>query len=174
MGKSAVSFAKKILLLSYKIESVINIFLVLSAMTLVVAQVILRYVLKLPLMGIEELLVFPTIWMYMIGGATASYERSHIECGIMTLYLHTETSVKVFNLIKTFLSSAIGIWLMYWSFWFFEYGLRIHKTSAVLRMPMKFAQSAVFVGLLLMVVYALRDLFMSIVAFSKKSSEGEN
>ncbi|MFR5011834.1 MAG: hypothetical protein ACLTDI_13210 [Acutalibacteraceae bacterium] len=36
-------------------------------------------------MGIEELMLFPIIWLYMLGGANASYEKSHIECGILTL-----------------------------------------------------------------------------------------
>ena len=45
-------------------------------------EVFARYVLKSSLMGIEELMLFPIIWLYMLGGANASYEKSHIECGI--------------------------------------------------------------------------------------------
>ena len=50
-------------------------------------EVFARYVLKSSLMGIEELMLFPIIWLYMLGGANASYENSHIECGILTLYI---------------------------------------------------------------------------------------
>ena len=50
-------------------------------------EVFARYVLKSSLMGIEELMLFPIIWLYMLGGANASYEKSHIECGILTLYI---------------------------------------------------------------------------------------
>ena len=36
-------------------------------------EVFARYVLKSSLMGIEELMLFPIIWLYMLGGANASY-----------------------------------------------------------------------------------------------------
>ena len=35
-------------------------------------EVFARYVLKSSLMGIEELMLFPIIWLYMLGGANAS------------------------------------------------------------------------------------------------------
>lgn len=50
-------------------------------------QVILRYILKMPLMGIEELMTFFIIWLYMMGGSVASEQRSHINCAILTLYI---------------------------------------------------------------------------------------
>lgn len=44
---------------------------------LVFVQVILR-ALDMPLFGIEELLTFPTIWIYFLGGACASFtDRPH-------------------------------------------------------------------------------------------------
>lgn len=49
---------------------------------LVFVQVILR-ALDMPLFGIEELLTFPTIWIYFLGGACASFTDSHIECGLV-------------------------------------------------------------------------------------------
>ena len=49
-------------------------------------QVVLRYVLKAPLMGIEELMTFFIIWLYMMGGSVASEQRTHIECGILSLF----------------------------------------------------------------------------------------
>lgn len=49
---------------------------------LVFVQVILR-ALNMPLFGIEELLTFPTIWIYFLGGACASFTNSHIECGLV-------------------------------------------------------------------------------------------
>ena len=48
------------------------IVLTVAVALLVFIQVILRYVFKAPLMRIEELLLFPTIWLYMIGGVVAS------------------------------------------------------------------------------------------------------
>lgn len=58
----------------------------LAMVALVTVQVILR-MLNMPLFGIEELLNFPTIWIYFIGGACAAYTNAHIECGLLKRYL---------------------------------------------------------------------------------------
>ena len=46
-----------------KVLDWINVFSLLSVAVLMFVQVILRYVLKMPLMGIEELCYFPTVWL---------------------------------------------------------------------------------------------------------------
>ncbi len=51
-------------------------------------------------MGIEELMLFPTIWLYMLGGANASQDRTHIECGILTLYIKKPRSMQIFKIFK--------------------------------------------------------------------------
>ena len=48
-----------------KVLDWINVFSLLSVAVLMFVQVILRYVLKMPLMGIEELCYFPTVWLYL-------------------------------------------------------------------------------------------------------------
>lgn len=162
MANSAIkdtSLLGKVLSVMYKLQSFCNICLVLGTASLVVIQVFMRYVLQTPLMGIEELLLFPAIWMYMLGGASASLERTHIECGIMTLYIKRPLTMKLFNLMKGLLSAGIGAWLLYWAYWYFEYAMRVKKTSAILHIPLVIAQSSLFIGILLMVIYALVECY---------------
>ncbi len=59
-----------------------NSVIALAMVTLVTVQVILR-MLNMPLFGIEELLNFPTIWIYFIIEPCAAYTNAHIECGII-------------------------------------------------------------------------------------------
>ena len=58
-----------------KVLDWINVFSLLSVAVLMFVQVILRYVLKMPLMGIEELCYFPTVWLYLFAAVKASSER---------------------------------------------------------------------------------------------------
>ena len=169
----AASFLKKVMAYMYRVQSLVEIAIVLFAALLVVVQVFLRYVLKMPLMGIEELLLFPTIWMYMLGGANASYERTHIECGIMTLYMKRPFTIKLFAFMKSLISSLICSWLLYWAYWYFEYALRVKKTSAVLHIPLVIAQSALFLGLLLMLIYAIAELAERAAAFFRTEKPAE-
>ena len=125
---------------------------------LVSIQVILRYLLHLPLMGIEELLLFPSIWLYMLGGANASRERSHIECGVLVLYMRKEKSLAFFKFIKTAIAFVISCWLTYWAWWFFMYSLNTWKLSDLLYLPMFFGESAIFIGLVLMTLFTFIEV----------------
>jgi TRAP-type transport system small permease protein len=125
---------------------------------LVVMQVILRYVLKMPLMGIEEIMLFPTIWLYMLGGGIASRERDHIQAGILTLYIKSERTMKIFFFVRTVVAFLVSCWLTYWAFRYFGYSLRIWKLSPLLYLPLFFGESAMFIGLLSMTYFTFVEL----------------
>jgi TRAP-type C4-dicarboxylate transport system permease small subunit len=119
-------------------------------------------------MGIEELLFFPTIWLYMLGGANASQERNHISCGILTLYIKKPLTMMKFNIMKNTVSIIVGVWLLYWAYWLFTYSLNLWKTSDLLYIPMFFMESAPFIGLLLMVFYGVIEWLDSIQIYLRE------
>lgn len=159
---------KKFLKYLVRIQNRITVSIMLIIPIMVFIQVLLRYVFKAPLMGIEELLIFPTIWLYMLGGAMASEKRSHITCGILILYIKTEKGMKIFNIVKAFFASITSLWLTYWAFWYFIYSLKMWKYSAILSAPMFFAESALFIGLVLMTFYSIYELYERLINFRKK------
>jgi TRAP-type transport system small permease protein len=142
-----------------KAQRLVTLFLILVLPLLVFIQVLLRYVFKAPLMGIEELMLFPTIWLYMLGGANASMERNHISCGVFTIYIKKEKTKNFFDLITSILSFLISSWLAYWAFQYFLYSFKVWKVSNLLYIPMFIGESAVFVGVFLMTLYAAMDIF---------------
>lgn len=121
-------------------------------------QVLLRYVFKAPLMGIEELMTFFIIWLYMMGGSIASEQRSHIECGILTLYIKKEKTMAIFKCCKGIFSMAVCIWLTRWAFWFFSYSFNLWKHSDILNIPMFIGESAMFIGLIFMLFFGVLEL----------------
>jgi len=142
-----------------KAQRFVTLCLILILPLLVFVQVLLRYVFKAPLMGIEELMLFPTIWLYMLGGANASMERNHISCGVLTLYIKREKTNHLFNLVTSILSFLISTWLTFWAFKYFLYSFKVWKVSNLLYIPMFIGESAVFVGVLIMTLYAAMDIF---------------
>lgn len=158
---------KKFLKYLVSIQNRITVGLMIVIPIMVFIQVLLRYVFKAPLMGIEELLLFPTIWLYMLGGAMASEKRSHITCGILILYIKTQKGMDVFNMIKAFFASLVSLWLTYWAFWYFVYSLTMWKTSDLLYVPMFFGESAIFIGLVLMLFYSFYELYERLIQFNK-------
>ncbi|MCF8012269.1 MAG: TRAP transporter small permease [Clostridiales bacterium] len=149
--------------------------LMLSLPLLMFIQVLLRYVLNAPLMGVEELLLFPTIWLYMLGGANASMERSHITCGILTLYIKKEKTMSLFNIARCLVSLLVSLWLTYWALWYFVYSFTCWKLSNLLFIPMFFGESAVGIGLVLMTLYTVVELIDYIKEYLRKyyASKGE-
>ena len=137
-----------------KIQEYFTMVLTIILPVLIVIQVVLRYVFNAPLFGIEEMMLFPIIWLYMIGGANSSRTRSHIDCGILTLYIHEGTKGRaIFNIIRNTISVIVSCWLTYWAYWYFMYSLKLWKLSPLLKYPMFFGESAVFIGLSLMTIY---------------------
>lgn len=125
---------------------------------LITLQVLLRYVFQAPLMGIEEILLFPAVWLYFLGGSEASRARTHIDCGVLVLYIRKDRSLAIFRLVRTALSFIIGLWTLYYAFWFFQYSLSKWKLSDLLYIPMFIGESAIFIGLLLMVFFTFIEL----------------
>ncbi len=138
---------------AYKIQGVLLFITLLGIAILVFIQVILRYVLHHPLMGIEELLLFPTIWLYFLGSANASVEHTQIKAQVIDIFLKTPTSLKISRIIMGIISFGVNCWLTYWAYQYFQYSNRVHKLSATLYIPMVYAESAVFLGFFLMAIY---------------------
>jgi TRAP-type C4-dicarboxylate transport system permease small subunit len=169
------SFLGRIWDLSYYVQSKILFVLLLGVTILEFIQVILRYVLQMPLFGIEELLLFPTIWLYFLGGANASWEKSHITCGVLTLYMKKPRTIAIFNTAKSILALVVCGWLTYWAFSYFQYSLKVDKESATLYIPLVYGESAMFIGLLLMSIYSAVEMIGNVktllTTFSGSGSE---
>jgi len=141
-----------------RIQSGILIFLLTGVSFLVFIQVLLRYVFRAPLMGIEELLMFPTAWLYFIGAVHASFEKSHIYARVLEIVFTKKRTIYIVRAVASSLSILILSWLTYWGYDYLKYALRIQKESSTLYIPMIYAEMIVFVGLAMMLLYTVVEL----------------
>lgn len=148
--------------------------LMASICSLVFIQVIMRYVLHIPLMGIEELLIIPTIWLYLYGGVQASWERTHIACGIMTLYIKKPLTKFIFNMVKYIVSLAVMFWLAKWALWFFLYSLRVGRSSSSLGIPLFIGEVVMSLSLIFMFIYAAIDLIQDVRMFINNGTDAHS
>lgn len=116
---------------------------------LVFVQVILR-ALNMPLFGIEELLTFPTIWIYFLGGACASFTDSHIECGLVGAVAKNPKVVAVAKNIANICATGLSIYVLKWAAEYAQYSFKVDKISAVLKIPMPIGECIILGGLALM------------------------
>ncbi len=121
-------------------------------------QVITRYVLEIPVMGLEESLLYPTMWLYMLGAVNASRENTHIRANVLEIFLKSPRQVALLALVGEALSLIIGCWLTYWAWDFTRYSLRVWKESPTLYIPTFYVDVSLIIGLVLMMIFTALQL----------------
>lgn len=127
-------------------------------------QVITRYVLEIPVMGLEESLLYPTLWLYMLGAVNASRENTHIRANVLEIFLSTERQHQVLAIIGEVISLAVGLWLTSWAWDFWKYSQRVWRESPTLYLPTFYVDAALFIGLVLMMVFTAWHLILHVRA----------
>ena len=130
---------------------------------LVFIQVILR-ALNMPLFGIEELLTFPTIRIYFLGGACASFTDSHIECGLVGAVAKNPKAIAVAKSVANICATGLSIYVLKWASEYTQYSLKVSKISAVLKIPMPIGECVILAGLALMALFTLTRTIQNLVA----------
>ena len=136
----------------------------LTALILIVAlgqfvQVITRYVLQIPVMGLEETMLYPTVWLYMLGAVNASRENTHIRANVLEIWLTTSRQHTVLAIIGEVISLVVGLWLLSWAWDYTQYAWRVWKESPTLYIPTFYSDAALVAGLTLMVIYTAWHLW---------------
>ncbi|CAM3908927.1 2,3-diketo-L-gulonate TRAP transporter small permease protein YiaM [Vibrio aerogenes CECT 7868] len=127
-------------------------------------QVITRYVFEVPVMGLEEMTIIPTLWMYMLGAVNASRENTQIRANVLEIFIKSEWGHTLLALIGEVISFVISVWLTYWAWDYFKYALRVKKETPTLYIPTLIYECSLFIGLVLISGFIL----LHIVRLTKK------
>lgn len=149
------------------VQRVLGVTLAVACPIFMVIQIFLRVFFKTSIVGYEEILIVMTVWLYMIGGANTSQTRTHIDCGILSLYMKKERTIRFMSLFKSVVCLIISIWASYWGLWFFRYSFSIGKVTARLQIPTFLYESAIFIGIAAMTIYCAIDLIQDIKSFAE-------
>ncbi|MCD6363992.1 MAG: TRAP transporter small permease subunit [Synergistetes bacterium] len=141
-----------------KAERAILVIVSITVTVMVMTQVILRYIFKAPIMGTEELATLVGCWLYFIGAAHASRERSHIKADVLNVIvknprrmLWIKFSVTLFTLVMTSIFSK-------WAWNYILWSIKTPEYSPSLRVPVIYAQISLFLSAVLMAFYTLVEL----------------
>lgn len=125
-------------------------------------QVITRYVFELPVMGLEEVAVIPTIWLYMLGSVNASREDTQIRANVLEIFLKTDRARAALTTLADLISLVVSIWMCWWAWKYFAYALRVWKETPTLYLPTFSYEAALFIGLVLMTLFTLWHLLRNL------------
>jgi len=124
---------------------------------LIVAEVIFRYFLNMPLMFVEELCVYFIFWMYMLGAAYGTYERTHIKGELIGLFFKSPKIIFSFRIAVSLLSLILSCQMTIWGYQSFVWDLHAHTETQMLFLPLAYARVSIFVGFALMSIYFLAE-----------------
>ncbi len=129
-------------------------FLISTMAVMVFYQVLMRYVFEMPVMGLDELLVYPTLWLYFLGSVNASREDTQIKANVLDIFMKTDRSKLIVRIIADIMSLLVALWLTWWAWDYWKYAFRVWKESPTLYIPTFYAECAFLVGLVLMSFWA--------------------
>ncbi|EDZ44746.1 DctQ [Rhodobacterales bacterium Y4I] len=127
-------------------------------------QVVTRYLLQIPVMGLEETMLYPTIWLYILGAVNASREDTHIRANVLEIAIKTERGHTVLAIVGEIISLTVGLWLLSWAWEYTQYAWRVWKESPTLYLPTFYSEVALVAGLGLMMLYTAVHLLRHINA----------
>lgn len=127
-------------------------------------QVITRYVLQIPVMGLEETMLYPTIWLYIFGAINASRENTHIRANVLEIFITKERSHTILAIVGEIISLIVGLWILSWAWNYTQYAWRVWRESPTLYIPTFYSDVALLVGVALMLIYTAWHLFRHIRA----------
>ncbi|NLE95721.1 MAG: TRAP transporter small permease [Dehalococcoidia bacterium] len=133
-----------------------------SLSSIVFAQVILRYIIKAPLLWVEEVAVFPAFWMYLLGAAYGAYTRTHIKVDLLDILMKNVRRRQLMRIITAAITVVISFMFVYWAYNTFVWDLSMNQRSYTLALPMVWARASMFFGGLFIAFYFVVELIDSI------------
>ena len=139
----------------YQIAIFISGMIILLAM---VATVLLRYVLKMNLFGMDEIILAFVFWFYFFGGVNGSREDSQIRADVATVLIRNKKGKWILRLITRLIEIVVLVFLVVLSIQLFITNCERMPATQGLKIPYIVPQFAIVVGFALMLMYDVGHL----------------
>jgi len=137
---------------------VLSLFVALA----MVLGIVMRSALNAPMLGLEEVILFSVMWLYMMGAALASRERSHLSADFVAVFVSNARTRNALHLLATLISLIMVIAFVVWSYDLLSWGLDRQQSTPVFRLPLYLSQGSLFAASVLFLFYMLRDVIQDI------------
>lgn len=146
------------------------IIVLLLALTFIIGGACLLRTINISFVGFEELATLAAFWLYMVGTAYGSREKSQITADILEVLLPESKGKEVMMLLKWILTFILSCVFAYWAFTLVMWTLQTGAKTTVYKIPNTLIQSSILVGTGLSAIYNLMYLIREIKIFSGKMS----
>jgi TRAP-type C4-dicarboxylate transport system permease small subunit len=137
----------------------------------IVLSVLMRYVFKSNLFGVEELITLFAMWLYFIGGVHGSYQDTHINADVLTSFIRSAKLKAVLRIVVTGICLACSLVFAVWGIQYFLWSVKLGGYSVSLHIPMILSKIPMSICFLLMVVYNIYHFVNAILGRDPKKPE---
>ncbi|TFH85173.1 TRAP transporter small permease [Billgrantia azerbaijanica] len=134
-----------------------------------VGGIIFRTLLGVQVFGLEELVLMAAMWLYMLGAALASRERSHLSADFFQAFSDNEALHDTMRLIATVLSVVMAAFFVNWSYSLFSWGFEKGQVTPVFGIPQYISQGSLLAASILLLLYVLRDFIHDVSKLFRKA-----
>ena len=167
MNKHSLIIDSKGDLLIHKIMKGILVATSAAIILLVTFYVIIRYITPINFNGFEEIVILLVVWLYFIGSANASREKSHIAADMLDLFIKQETTKQRIKLLSQFVGFAVLAIMLYLSIDYLKFNAEYHAKTVIFGLPMFIYHASLVIGLILMLFYDTCYLVMSLTGLRR-------
>jgi TRAP-type C4-dicarboxylate transport system permease small subunit len=148
-----------------------SIVLVVNSLTvtlIITGAALARYIFKVNFNGYDELTVLVAFWLYFMGAAYGAYNNSHVSADVIDAYFPEGRTKKTITCVRWLITSAVCLLFVTYGFEYVKFSFvgplgnfkRIPR-SMVWRIPFWISQSSIFIGLIFMEIYFVRNFVLS-------------
>ena len=159
-NKMCQSFLAKGIRSFYQTAIFVSGMIILLAM---VATVVLRYVLKMNLFGMDEIILCFVFWFYFFGGVNGSREDSQIRADVAATLIKNKKAVWVLRLVTRVIELVVLAFLVVLSVQLFITNCDRMPSTQGLKIPYIVPQFAIVVGFALMFIYNVGHLLRALI-----------
>ncbi|MEH6579343.1 MAG: TRAP transporter small permease [Amphritea sp.] len=146
------------------------VFVSIALGLLMFSQVVMRYGIESPFLGIEELAPMLALWIYFLGMTHATREREHITGGIVTLIFSNHRVIDAIRIFGTVVCLILTVVFGYFAYKYALFNFELGRKSLYLRWPKSLWDFSMFTGFLLVGFYYVLQLIAEVRDFKNIKS----
>ncbi len=128
-----------------------------TVMMMILVNAACRF-LKLDWFGSEELTMFVAFWLYFMGAACASREKTHICADMFSLFTQNPNVLHMVSLVKNVISLVVCALFTWWCVNYVKWQGTMHAKSSVYKLPVIIATIPMMISFIFWTIYLVRDL----------------
>jgi TRAP-type C4-dicarboxylate transport system permease small subunit len=134
------------------------IFITIMATCTMFLQVVSRYVFNISISGLDELTGHTAVWLYLMGAAYGTYDKSHIKADMAGMFIKNERIKYGIKIMSSVIATVMACFMVSWSFDYIHWSIIKHELTPTLRIPTVIFQISILIGSVLMAVYFIKEL----------------